>query len=119
MLAANPCELRSLDRTIERARERIETRALGSDGGCFCLVLRRRTEALDLAFHLGELRPKCFGRGSRLVDDPLDVPAQALELTFQLLELLDRFLSCIDALGQSFDGCRNFRRQHRCSQGWG
>ena len=114
LLGANPGQLRRPDRAIERAGKSIEACALRRDGGRFRLVLRRGPETFDLASHLGELRPQRFCRGRELVDDAFDVGAQALQLTLQLLELLDRFLGRLDALGQPFDGTCHLGRQHGC-----
>ena len=114
LLGANPGQLRRPDRAIERAGKSIEACAFRRDGGRFRLVLRRGPQTFDLASHLGELRPKRFCRGGGLVDDAFDVGAQALQLTLQLLELLDRFLGRLDALGQPFDGTCHLGRQHGC-----
>src|SRR5581483_11627440 len=58
LLGAHPGELRGLDRAVERTGEGIEARTLRGDGGGLGLVLRRWPEPLDLALHLGKLRPQ-------------------------------------------------------------
>ena len=113
LLGAAPSKFRRLDRTIECRRQVVEARALGGDGRRFRLILRRWSEPLDLAFHLDKLRAKRLGCRGRVVDDFFDLGAQTLQLALQLLELLDRFLSRRDVLGQSLDGRRHLGWQQR------
>ena len=83
-LARNQAGAPWYDRTIERPGKRVEARALGGEGGRFRLILRHWSEPFNLAFHVGELRPESFRCRGRLVNDPLDVGAQALALALAL-----------------------------------